>query len=83
MPRESVFGTDEDGTAVKVGWSSQGSVQVGVGAVGAFQFVEPLPAGVSVSGNYDDLWVTMSRQGINDLIRHLRRARDQAFGRDE
>jgi hypothetical protein len=26
---------------------------------------------------------SLDRKGINDLIRHLRRARDQAFGRDE
>jgi hypothetical protein len=28
-------------------------------------------------------WVTLDRRGTNDLIRALRRARDQAFGRDE
>lgn len=27
--------------------------------------------------------VWLDRQAVNDLIRHLRRARDQAFGRDE
>lgn len=27
--------------------------------------------------------VTLDRTSINELIRHLRRARDQAFGRDE
>jgi len=31
----------------------------------------------------DGFYVTLDRQGINHLIRHLRRARDQAFGRDE
>jgi hypothetical protein len=29
------------------------------------------------------MYVTLNRSGINDLIRNLRRARDQAFGRDE
>lgn len=28
-------------------------------------------------------YVNLDRDGINKLIRHLRRARDQAFGRDE
>lgn len=28
-------------------------------------------------------FVSLDRRDINDLIRHLRRARDQAFGRDE
>lgn len=31
----------------------------------------------------DGFYVTMERDGINKLIRNLRRARDQAFGRDE
>lgn len=31
----------------------------------------------------DGFYVTMDRDGINKLIRNLRRARDQAFGRDE
>ncbi len=31
----------------------------------------------------DGYYVTMGRGEINALIRHLRRARDQAFGRDE
>lgn len=29
------------------------------------------------------MYVTLDRDGINRLIRNLRRARDQAFGRDE
>ncbi len=28
-------------------------------------------------------YANLDRKSINDLIRHLRRARDQAFGRDE
>lgn len=28
-------------------------------------------------------FMSLDRRGINDLIRHLRKARDQAFGRDE
>lgn len=31
----------------------------------------------------DGFYVTMDRDGINRLIRNLRRARDQAYGRDE
>lgn len=31
----------------------------------------------------DGFYVDLDRRGINKLIRHLRRARDQAFGRDE
>lgn len=31
----------------------------------------------------DGFFVNLDRKGINDLIRNLRRARDQAYGRDE
>lgn len=31
----------------------------------------------------DGFYVTLNRDGINRLIRNLRRARDQAYGRDE
>ena len=33
--------------------------------------------------DYSGVWADLNRQQINDLIRMLRRARDQAFGRDE
>ena len=32
---------------------------------------------------YGGFYVDLDRKGINNLIRKLRRARDQAFGRDE
>lgn len=31
----------------------------------------------------DGIWMTLDRRQINTLIRHLRRARDEAYGRDE
>lgn len=46
-----------------------------------FDFLlEQFGAGLTVA---DGFYVQLDRRGINDLIRHLRRARDQAFGRDE
>lgn len=83
MPRESVSGTDADGYQVKVGWEREQHVQLGVCGPIEIEFRQPLPEGVSVAGPYDGLWLTLDRRGINDLIRHLRRARDAAFGRDE
>jgi hypothetical protein len=39
--------------------------------------------GVAVlSARYTGLWSTLDREGCNQLIRLLRRARDQAFGAD-
>jgi hypothetical protein len=46
-----------------------------------FDFLlEQFGAGLTVA---DGFFVQLDRRGINDLIRHLRRARDAAFGRDE
>lgn len=50
---------------------------------------EPIQSGDTTIVNYtpihytDGFYVQLDRRGINQLIRHLRRARDQAFGRDE
>lgn len=32
---------------------------------------------------WDGFYIDLDRRGMNELIRNLRRARDQAFGRDE
>ena len=32
---------------------------------------------------YDSVWADLTRADVNEMIRVLRRARDQAFGRDE
>ena len=68
MPKETITTTDDH--RVRVGWDREGSVQVGVDLE------------TSVVGE-SGLWSSLNRQGCNDLIRVLRRARDQAFGRDE
>lgn len=44
---------------------------------------DPEPAPPDGVGYGRGLWTTLDRDGINRLIRVLRRARDQAFGRDE
>jgi hypothetical protein len=31
----------------------------------------------------ESMYIDLDRRGINDLIRHLKRARDKAYGRDE
>lgn len=37
----------------------------------------------SILNMMSGLWATLDRTAINAIIRHLRRARDQAFGKDE
>ena len=90
MPKETVYGellTFEDGEEesederpiAQVRWSREsGDVQL-----------VTRKKGYEIAGPDDELtyaygmYVDLDRRGINDLIRHLRRARDQAFGRDE
>lgn len=90
MPKEIVYGdqkfmpgSEDDPAVVVVGWSREaGDVQVVTRLLNA---EVPHPdechdEGVPVKYG---MYVNLDRRGINDLIRHLRRARDQAFGRDE
>lgn len=86
MPKEVIDCSRIGDTAtVQVGWDRLGSVQIAslrvpanltvtVGAEGATTSSDEPPAGQ---------FVDLDRGKINDLIRHLRRARDAAFGRDE
>jgi hypothetical protein len=92
MPKEVVygdhlpFGEDDPGVSiVEVRWSREsGDVQVATKAVSRIDhgpLVETGPGdGIHYTAGFH---VQLGRSGINDLIRYLRRARDQAFGRDE
>lgn len=82
MPREYVHGDlilGEDGqepeteSLVSIGWERGGWVQVGSMA----------RARVTHETVNEGWFVDLDRYACNDLIRKLRRARDQAFGRDE
>lgn len=72
MPREVV--TCEGPTHVHVGYPKGGMIPNQTAGVQ-----------VGVVGDESDggLWAHLNRQAINDLIRHLRRARDAAFGADQ
>jgi len=92
MPKETVFGeqhvpVDEQGGTpnvpiVEIRWNRDaGCVQIVTKATDAF---EGRLVGDDPGVHYTDgFFVDMGRKQINDLIRKLRRARDQAFGRDE
>lgn len=96
MPKETVYGSeplwDPENPAVavaEVSWSREaGHVQLVTKAINRIDHSSVLPPGV-VEGELgtipftDGLYTNLDRRGINDLIRYLRRARDQAFGRDE
>lgn len=78
MPREHVAGdgltSDNDEWRVTVGWNRDGHVQVAT---------ETIPAEGTTTSVGNGKWVDLDRARINALIRLLRKARDQAFGRDE
>lgn len=93
MPKEVIYAEHEpygpDGSeriVLEVSWGRETSHVQLASLLVAGSTLEPLPC---VSG--DDartpfnggVYMSLDRHGINTLIRHLRRARDQAFGRDE
>mgnify|MGYP001585479763 CR=1 FL=1 len=93
MPKEYVYGeplpadTSEvsgpvpDQPVVVVGWSREtGDMQIVTRLHDAE--VPSLDESENIPAKYG-YYVSLNRRGINDLIRYLRKARDQAFGRDE
>jgi len=83
---------------VSVGWSRGVHVQVGVGWVDQANvriggdIMKTVPASSSAvwfdetderGRQWQAQWCDMDRHTINELIRALRKARDEAFGRDE
>lgn len=82
MPKEIIwsrYGSEVEGEpepVAQVGWSREAShVELGVVKTG----VDPTDADDPKNG----LYIQLDRDGINRLIRTLRTARDQAYGRDE
>lgn len=96
MPKEYVYGepmafdpSDDSPDAqmetpvVDIGWSREaGDVQIATRLREYEVFYDPERPDGPIPCQYG-FYVTLNRTGINDLIRHLRKARDQAFGRDE
>jgi len=88
MPKEVIH---DDATLydVVVGWESEKFVQVGIQTHNGQPFAKVLGEDetgyerVPAMANFAGLWGTFDRGGINRLIRALRRARDQAYGKDE
>jgi hypothetical protein len=73
MPKELIHSATRNGNAdssrIQVGWSKEAE----------YVQVVTNDGGSENAGQF----VTLDRDGINKAIRMLRRARDQAFGRDE
>jgi hypothetical protein len=87
MPKEVIYDEATMYDAV-VGWAPDEYVQVGVQTHGGDPIVKVLGAGeepraFTEMAEFTGLWGTFDRVGVNRLIRALRRARDQAYGKDE
>lgn len=61
------------------GFIPEGEVELRWGKAGYFQMTTGKIEPDGISNTY---YVQLDREGINDLIRKLRRARDYAFGKD-
>lgn len=68
---------------LRVGWSREASsVQIAsINPESPFKWEES-ETSPSTGGAFDGWFVSLERSQINDLIRVLRKARDQAFGQD-
>lgn len=83
MPKEAIY--DDAGTFdLMVGWSPGKYVQVGIETHSGATLVDQLGCGADpVHPTFTGVWGTFDRAGLNRAIRMLRKARDEAFGRDE
>jgi hypothetical protein len=98
MPKEKIYDVSEL-FDITVGWAHDRSVQIGIEThdgrsiadwlAGQEPHVPPshpsaegLPAGSKLP-SFDSLWASLDRGGINRLIKALRKARDDAYGKDE
>jgi len=93
MPKEIIYGNRNTQNLVAVQWVKDGQVQVGIKfdpkqddeiAYAKFFDYKGNEIGAVEEGiGYDSVWVDFLDRGqINDLIVVLRRARDNALGKD-
>jgi hypothetical protein len=80
MPRETVKDTNQL-YDIQVGWSV-GTVQLGLETDDFPSLLNALQANYDDSSKAKSIWASMDRDGINRLIRLLRKARDSAYGAD-
>lgn len=85
MPKEYISSEPQERGSVQVRWGRHsGDVQIAV--AGPVGWRDPYIHGLRTDVDSDnglDWFFSPSRAEINKLIRTLRQARDQAFGRDE
>ncbi len=75
MPKENINDATTPGFRTEITWSRAGHVQMATVNPDSPLRLDDEP--------FDGWHVTLDRDGCNRAIRALRRARDQAYGRDE
>ena len=91
MPKETIVTeltkpSDGEAVAVEVAWGRHQDVQLTTKLVDSDTRESKSLCVTDEHGEWDfegGWYATLTRYEINELIRYLRRARDQAFGRDE
>lgn len=87
MPKETVYDASNL-FDLEVGWAHDRDVQLGITTHDGRSLAEWLAglpeaeAGAPLP-QFSSLWASLDRGGINRLIKMLRKARDDAYGRDE
>lgn len=85
MPKEKIYDGSEK-FDLQIGWRKDDpDVQIGISTHDGRSLADWLadnqePAGLP---QFDSIWGNFGRDGINRMIRMLRKARDEAYGRDE
>lgn len=88
MPRETIGKSDKDGFPLEITWVRDNYVQIGAvmrepqTSEAPQDLVELIKTWENPKG-MRGIFSTYDRDELNQLIRVLRRARDQAFGKDE
>lgn len=82
MPKQSIYANDNIGS-VEISWGKDAEhVDIGTRLKDKPFTFDRMPQG-EVSGPFESIHITLTtRSDVNDLIRTLRKARDQAFGAD-
>jgi hypothetical protein len=83
MPKENINCAVMDGFRVEVGWARDGQVQLATTNQHSKLRIEADDAKDSSDTEpFYGWYCTLDRDGVNKLIRDLRRARDAAYGAD-
>lgn len=81
MPKSAVYSKTDQDSKVEVSWARERDVQISV-VTKKPDLIKALEESPPVEG-FNGFFLDLDRSGINGLIKMLRRARDDAYGKDE